>query len=406
MSDTATLTTNGDAAPSFDALESLLGDSSPKVEVEAEAPKTEEKQEVSASSVEKTEKVVEAPKEEKVEEKQDVSAEEKVEADPAEDVSGVKSVKFKVGPRGREVEIPMDAKITVPVNGKDEEVTLEELRKDYSGRTDWTRKYTDLDKDRQAFNADREQTEQDLSSILTKAYQDKDPAGAILQMAQIANLDPAPLYDAFQQAVIGPDLEKFLNMTDMERTNYLLQKKVDFLSRSRKEQDDAVKQKDADEALERDMSAMQTELGVKEESIKMAQERYKASPKSFEAWLKGKEPTQKDIILLADAFERRDLAEKILTKVDPELVKDPDAIQIAMQKLQGNKNINFDEAVQFAAKFFGRDTKNPVKTTEEHAKILDNKIAQAAKSLDADDGSEERSPKKKVTKEILSWDDL
>lgn len=400
MSQTSTIVTDGNSAPSFDTLEALNVNASEPVAtkdaepVETKVEKVEEKQPVIETAPKEVESATKEEKPEAVEAKEDAP-------EVPEENTAVKALKFKVGPRGKEIEIPLDAKVTLPINGKDEEFTIEELKQQVSGKVDWSRKYTELDKERQMFDADRKQTEQDLSSILTKAYQDKDPAGAILEMAQIANLDPGPLYQAFQEAVIG-DLDKFLNMTELERENHLLKKERDFLSQSKKIAKEEVQKKDAETALDLELSKLRDSLGVKEESILKAQERIKASPEDFKEWLGGQEPTKKHFIQLADTLERWELADKILNKVDPELANDPDASRIVMDKLKGNKNINFDEAVALAAKFFNR---NPAeKATVDHKKVIETKLAQAEK-VSGEVPVESKKPSKKEDK-LITWDDL
>ena len=62
---------------------------------------------------------------------------------------------YKVRSGDKDVPIPADSKLTVTVNGKDEQVSLQDVINNYSGKTDWNRKYTELDRARKAFQQDR-----------------------------------------------------------------------------------------------------------------------------------------------------------------------------------------------------------------------------------------------------------
>lgn len=401
MSDNSTpIVANGVSAPNFDTLEAALTTEAPKVET---APKTEQTTTKVPEVVEETEttKEVKASKEE-------VTSETKTKTDEVatEEEPEAKTFKFKTV-KGREVDIPVDSVVTKKIDGKDVEVSIKQALDQYSGQVAYDRKFSELDQERKSFDKDVEKIEQDLTSILEPAYKKQDAAGSILELARVAKLDPAPLYKAFQDAVVG-DLDKFMVMDEHERRAHLLEKENQFLKRSQKSSEDREQAKQTETELEREITKLKETFKVDDEWIGKAEAHIKAKPEAFKEWLKdGQGASKQNLIQLADVMRRWDLAERALTMVDPELAKDEDVLEFAAEKLRDARNISVEEAAQLAAKFFKREIKKEPSVPSSLGEKL--KKAQTIDDSAARTSSTDKSSKKKSDDEDAtpwSWDQV
>lgn len=192
----------------WDALESVTSAPEKKEKVkESEEGKVETKEEIIKDSDEDKEK------KEKVEKLQ-VGDKQK---------ESPKLYKFKNGEA--EVSIPSDLKIQVKINGKDEDVTFEELRNEYSGKVAWSRKYNELDKERKTFYTEKGQLNSGLKDI-HKMATTGNPQGAIFKIAEAIGAEPVKVWkDLVEQinAVMGvkPDPEAMKAQEKDWELNYL-----------------------------------------------------------------------------------------------------------------------------------------------------------------------------------------
>ncbi len=72
---------------------------------------------------------------------------------------------YKAKVDGKNVDVPLDAQFTVPVDGKQTKVSIDELVRSYNGKVSWDKRFTALDKDRQTFAQERSTHEADKASL-------------------------------------------------------------------------------------------------------------------------------------------------------------------------------------------------------------------------------------------------
>lgn len=84
----------------------------------------------------------------------------------AEKKPGDKPAKmYKAKVDGKNVDVPLNAEFTVPVDGKQTKVSIDELVRSYNGKVSWDKRFTALDKDRQTFSQERSAHEADKASL-------------------------------------------------------------------------------------------------------------------------------------------------------------------------------------------------------------------------------------------------
>lgn len=407
-----TVQLDGNTPPSFDALETVL-EPTPSVATNEKATKT-----VASVKPDKAFSFDEAlandnsGSEVKADSENQKTTEEQVSTKEAESAptdseevkeEAAKSFKVKVGPRGKELDIPADAKLPVKVDGEIKEFTVQELMNIKSGEISYDKKFSDLDKREKTFTANVQQTEEELSEILTHVIVDQNVGAALLELARKANVDPAPLYTAMQKEIVG-EIDKFFNMSEQERKAYLLERENAFLKTNEKSLAEGRKSKQAQAELETKITQMREALDVTDEWVSKAEADIKERPQDHNSWLKGKQPSKEQVVLLADALRRHDLAVKALNMVDPELANDPAIVEFGMQKLKGVKGVTVEEAAQAAREFFKRP-ETPTTTASPQA-TLSKKIEQAKKTSESEEDTSKKASSNKKDEEALTWDDV
>lgn len=107
--------------------------------------------------------------------------------------SDVSVVKFKSG--DKEVELAEDAKIAITVDGKEQEVTVSELTRNYQGKIPWNEQYNKLKTAEAEFEAEKatwyKDSQQQQSAMVDLAEMaQKDPWGALVKIAISQKQDP------------------------------------------------------------------------------------------------------------------------------------------------------------------------------------------------------------------------
>lgn len=198
---------NGD---SVDFFSDLTGESTSDNVV-----KKEKKSELPAEAAEalKTgdKKAKDDKKEEAPKEKKDSKAE-KVEDKDEKKPEKVESKKLKAKHGEAEIEIPEDAMVTVKINGKDETISLKDLQSQYSGKVQYDKKFSELDKDRKSYNQMKEMSESKIKAI----FEEQDPEIRFYKMAEFSGKNPVEVRQKFLNDNINL-LEKYYSMTEDEK---------------------------------------------------------------------------------------------------------------------------------------------------------------------------------------------
>ena len=199
----------------FDRMESAREDFKEAKQVEGENEKVAVKKE---------------PKEERKDVVENKSAEKKEEA-------AIQKKMMKLLSDDKELEIPEDAFVPIKINGKIENVKLSDLGKDYSGKTDWNKKYTELDKDKRSFVKDREQVGNMVAKFNELAKGD-DIFAPLTYLIDTGKGDAYAYIERIRNH-FQKEFDEMSNLSDAEKTALTYKRKLDFLesrNQSQKEQ--------------------------------------------------------------------------------------------------------------------------------------------------------------------------
>ena len=105
--------------------------------------------------------------------------------------------KFLAGEK--EFDLPEDATAVQTVDGEEVEVKLSDLFSNYSGKTSWDKKFTELDTERRTFEKQQDQIQNDLNNIHKRFVDEKDPEAAIKYIGRAMGLKPAEITQLFKE---------------------------------------------------------------------------------------------------------------------------------------------------------------------------------------------------------------
>lgn len=131
--------------------------------------------------------------------------------------------KFKSG--DQEIQLPSDAVIPVKINGKVEEVKLQDIIDNHSGKTNWDKKFNELHIERQEFGKQRESLNTLVSNLYEKSQ--KDPEAAWDFLAELTKQDPAKL----KMDIVRKQFAEMAPLFDMEpdeRERWFKEKELDY----------------------------------------------------------------------------------------------------------------------------------------------------------------------------------
>ncbi len=171
--------------------------------------------------------------EEESEEEEETDEEEATE-EKVEEKEEEKKSKSKLRLRmGNELfNVDSDATFKVKVDGKTEEVTAQDLINNYSGKTAWDKKFTELGKEKKAVEWEKSKVEKERGQLLghiNKAIAplkdpEANPLESLLYLVEMSGEDPYNAYRRIMEANLD-ELGSLMDMSEVERELYFHKKK-------------------------------------------------------------------------------------------------------------------------------------------------------------------------------------
>jgi hypothetical protein len=214
---------------SFDDLEQSLDDGRSDTELVKEAQKVaKEERSEPATKEDIKEALSEASKEDKFSEKsKEENIEDAGEQAVEEIVEEIRKLKARFGEE--EYELPEDATFLAKVDGEEIEVSLKDLKTNYSGKVAWDKKFSELGAEKKAYMEDKQVVESYIAEF--KDYADKgDFSGAMEFLARLAGHSPLEFRKQLREQIIN-NHKAMLEMTEEQKQAYELSEENEFLKR-------------------------------------------------------------------------------------------------------------------------------------------------------------------------------
>jgi hypothetical protein len=183
---------------------------------EESAEKKPEKSKDLTSDDKKGEPKAEKKAEPKEKAEKDEPKEEKAPETEAEIKKAIKKLKAKAAEG--DIEIDEDALFDIKINGKVESVPLREVINNYSGKTNWDRKYSELNTEKTKFTKAQEYANNKLKDI----FEEQDAEMKLFKLAELAGQDPVKFYQGWHESSIKL-LENYYQMDDSSRRAAMLE---------------------------------------------------------------------------------------------------------------------------------------------------------------------------------------
>jgi hypothetical protein len=187
-------------------------------------------------------------------EKEEIKAEEK---EKEEDDKPKSKLRMKMG--NDLYNVTSDATFKVKVDGQNIDVPVQELINNYSGKTAWDKKFTEIGKEKKAIEFEKNQLLRQKSSLtehLSNAISplkdpSKNPMESLLYLVEMSGEDPYNAYRRMMEANLD-ELGELLDMTETERELYFHKKKDELYSNvARKHQEKTQKEQTFNQVVQK-----------------------------------------------------------------------------------------------------------------------------------------------------------
>jgi hypothetical protein len=193
--------------------------------------------------------------------------------------------------------------IKVKVSGEEKEVTLEELKSNYSGKVAYDKKFSELDKERKAFIRERDQINKYVNEFRNISAQ-KGEVAAVSYLAEITGKAPHEFMDNLIKSLM-PEIERRYSLTD-EQLKLEKQATHNKYNQERLELErQQLKQQEAEKAL-------QAEIEDVIASTKISHDEWEATVQELDAKLPKNQDMTPQIVKEYIEFKRDLRAEKHL----------------------------------------------------------------------------------------------
>jgi vacuolar-type H+-ATPase subunit I/STV1 len=294
----------------------------------------------------------------------------------------VKTIKVQVG--DQMVDLRADGTLQVPIGGKLEKVSVQELLTNYSGKTDWTRKYTELDTERKAYQANVKEVDGAINQLTQLATAGKGRE-AIEYLYEILGADPRKGWADFKKS-IQESTEKLQNLTPEERKAAEFEDELGYYKRKDEERSKQTETQKLRSAVETRTNTVLQKTGMQKADFAELVQDMRATGRFPEDKLT---PELVGEYYLAIKYTQG--ANKVLEEIAPEIENRESAIGDLRDIWKQNPGFTEDDIRQIASEVYG---KRAARNLSRKVKKADP--ARAGKSVPL------RTPKK----EYVTFDDL
>lgn len=243
----------------------------------------------------------------------------------------------------KEYRIPVDSKFKHKANGEDIEVSLQELLNNYSGKQGWDKKFSELDRDRQAYKKDLDTVNSYLNEFAARTK--KDPIAAFEYLAEVAGTDALE----FRRNLRSQFISKYGNLMQMDeqsRRNAELQEENEYFRN--KQQTELKRRADEQARLE-----FETTIKQAQQTNGISDERLNELISDLQKHGGVDKPSLEDIVSLNAAYARQDRAMGALAKANLELLKDDAKIALVESLIAGNSKLSDESLDEYIQKLWG-----------------------------------------------------
>lgn len=302
------------------------------------------------------------------------------------------------------VELDPNTKFKHMVDGKEQEITLQEMLNREAGERTIAQRMGDLSTEKQNFkveqsnfNAEKEELVGKVNSFV-EAVNNQDGLQAIESLANLTGHNSIELRQHFKDLVVK-DVKAYLEMTPEEQREFDIKQETAYYKQLSEVQNQNVEQQQTSMDLQNSILRFQAKHGIKDADLVALYD--EAEAKSFEM------QSAEDLERFYNEKLTQDRSSKLLSDVDPSLSEDTTNLETVKEFITKNPDLSDEEVVQAIKEVIGEVED----TTETKPKIKENSTSDKIKKKQA-----KNSKAKKITEqefevdddedELLTFDDL
>lgn len=253
-----------------------------KADVEGKVIKEDDSEEDEPK--EKPKKKVEKKEEEESFDDEEVEEEEESEVKPVSDKKEeAPKTKLRMRMGDDLYNITSDASLPVKIDGKVENVSVQELVNNYSGKTAWDKKFTELGKEKKALDFEKSQVEHKNAELMKHVEAalapikdpSKNPLESLLYLVEMSNEDPYAAYRRIMEANLE-ELSTLMDMSEVERELYFHKKKDELHSKVTKQRNERITKEQTFNQVVEKVNALRQAYNVSEDEFVDASEELEA----------------------------------------------------------------------------------------------------------------------------------
>lgn len=264
------------------------------IKEEKESTKKDKKEEKSTKKEDEEEEI---DQEEEESEEESESEESKEESE--EDKKPKSKLRMRMGDELFNVE--SDATFPVKIDGKVENVPVQELINNYSGKTAWDKKFTEIGKEKKNLEFEKAQVTAQKNNLVEHVNKallplkdpNKNPLDSLLYLVEMSGEDPYTAYRRIMEANLD-ELSNLMDMTETERELHFHKKKDELYGKVAKQRQAKMSEEYSFNQLAQKVEKLRQAHNVSEDEFVDASEELEASFKA--SGLDPESITEEDVV--------------------------------------------------------------------------------------------------------------
>lgn len=184
-----------------------------------------------------------------------------------------KVLKLKNG--DADLELPLNLKVPVKIDGKEEEVDVQTLINEYSGKTNFGRKAQELDTERKTFYAEKQELNDGINTLYDFAITKKDPMSAVAYLADMLGGDGIKTVMEIQSQMFK-EFEELQKLTPEQRAAKQAEDRANLLQK-KLDQGKSLEAKKTEQAgIAKRVEAIKTQYSMTDDQFKQVHETLKS----------------------------------------------------------------------------------------------------------------------------------
>lgn len=248
-----------------------------------------------------------------------------------------------------DIEVPVEARFKHKVDGEEVEVSVQELLNNYSGKTSWDKKFTELSGDRDSHKKDLDVVNKYINEFAEVSKKDK--VEGLIKLAESVGINPLEYKKQLRSELLNK-YQDYLQMDDDQRSHYEQAEELDYYRRQRESDTQRQSEKQAQEDLQRQYVSIQETHNIDNDRLNFLatelSDVYKA------------EINPENVLELHNSLTRLDKVDNALKQINPSFIEDDSKVLQLESLVRGNPQMTDDQILDMATKLYGNDVEKAV----------------------------------------------